>query len=188
VGGIHVGVSAVLSKEMLEKGRAEEFLDFLKRLGVHEAWLSEAKPSLAEYWNKDLLINPEEKAGLMDLQDRYNRKESMTVNYLGHFESREHFGCNAGHKMVYIDAFGDVSPCVFTPMIFGNIREKPLESLFQDMAACFKCSDTCFINTNFELFQKYVSADVKLNREQALAIMREACFGQLPEFFKVYDK
>lgn len=188
VGGIHVGVSAVLSKEMIEKGQVEEFLEFLSGLEIHEAWLSEAKPSVAEYWSKDLLITPEEQARLIDLQDRYNRKKRMTVNYLGHFESKDHFGCNAGHKMVYIDAFGGVSPCVFTPMVFGNIRETPLGSLIQDMNVCFQSSDSCFINTNFELFQTHLLQDGECHREQALKIMEKACFGQLPEFFKIYDK
>jgi MoaA/NifB/PqqE/SkfB family radical SAM enzyme len=188
VGDIHVGVSAVLSKEMLAKNQVEKFLEFLCSLGIHEAWLSEAKPSVAEYWNRALLITPEEQERLMGLQDRYNREGKMTVNYLGHFESKNHFGCNAGHKMVYVDAFGDISPCVFTPMVFGNVREAPVKSLFQEMNACFHSSDSCFINTNFELFQKYVPRDLELNKEQALAIMREACFGQLPGFFKIYDK
>jgi len=44
--GLHVGVSAVLDKEMLRPERVEQFLRFLEGLGVHEAWLSEAKPSI----------------------------------------------------------------------------------------------------------------------------------------------
>ena len=27
--------------------------------------------------------------------------------------------------MIYVDAFGEVSPCVFTPMTFGNVRRAP---------------------------------------------------------------
>ena len=46
----------------------------------------------------------------------------MVINYLGHFEGCESFGCNAGCKMVYVDAFGEVSPCVFLPFSFGNVR------------------------------------------------------------------
>lgn len=188
VGDIHVGISAVLSKEMIVKNQVEEFLEFLAGLEIHEAWLSEAKPSVAEYWNKNLLITPGEQAKLIELQDRYNREGRMTINYLGHFESKDYFGCNAGHKMVYVDAFGDVSPCVFTPLIFGNVRDASVKSLFQEMRARFRSSGSCFINTNFELFQKYVPSDLELNKEQTMTIMREACFGQLPEFFKIYDR
>ena len=65
------------------------------------------------------------------MQDAHNRRsggvaDGMVVNYLGHFEGRENFGCNAGCKMVYVDTFGEVSPCVFLPFSFGNVRERPL--------------------------------------------------------------
>ena len=100
VGGIHVGVSAVISKKMLHSGEVEKFINFLERLGIHEAWLSETKPSLDSYWNSSELITGAEKDILYTLQDRHNRKSGMTVNYLGHFESAKNFGCNAGHKMV----------------------------------------------------------------------------------------
>ena len=58
----------------------------------------------------------------------------MTVNYLGHFEGPGNFGCNAGRKMIYVDAFGEVSPCVFTPMSFGNVRERSLREIWADMS------------------------------------------------------
>ena len=130
VGGIQVGVSAVLSREMIRNDQVEDFLEFLKGLDVHEAWLSEVKPSLEAFWNNNLVITEEERLKLVKLQDRYNAEGKMTVNYLGHFEGKECFGCNAGNKMVYVDAFGEVSPCVFTPL---KLR---------------KCSDR-FTNRNF---------------------------------------
>ena len=106
-------------------------------MGVHEAWLSEAKPSIDAYWNEQQVITEDDRKYLCQLQDRYNKEAKITVNYLGHFEGREHFGCNAGHKMVYIDAFGEVSPCVFTPMTFGNIQDDSIENLFSEMKKCF---------------------------------------------------
>jgi len=188
LGDVHVGVSAVLSKEMIVKNQVEEFLDFLIRLEIHEAWLSEAKPSVAAYWDKALLITPGEKKRLIALQDRTNREGKITVNYLGHFESEEHFGCNAGRKMVYVDAFGDVSPCVFAPMTFGNVRQESVKIIVENMGKYFRPSGSCFINSNFELFQKHAGPSPGLSREASLAVMREACFGGLPEFFRVYEK
>ena len=129
-GGIQVGVSAVISRDMLRSGQVEEFLEFLRGLDIDEAWLCEAKPSVAAFWNEDMVISAAEQQQLAGIQDRANRRAGMTVNYLGHFESREFFGCNAGFKMVFIDACGEVSPCVFTPMTFGNIRQRPLQEIF----------------------------------------------------------
>ena len=107
---------------MIRGGQVEGFLQFLKGLEVDEAWLSEVKPSIEAFWDDNLIITEEDRLKLVRLQDRYNAGGRMTVNYLGHFEGKECFGCNAGHKMVYVDAFGEVSPCVFTPMSFGNVQ------------------------------------------------------------------
>lgn len=186
LGNVHLSVSSVLSRDMIRNGQVEEFLQFLIDLEVHEAWLSEAKPSVAAYWHKELVITEEERLKVCQLQDQYNQMGTITVNYLGHFEGREHFGCNAGHKMVYVDAFGELSPCVFTPMTFGNIREKSIETLFADMKRCFPSEGTCFINKNFELIHKYVRDDAIVSPEDSFALMREVQFEPRSRFFKLY--
>jgi len=186
IGDIHIGVSAVLSRDMIRSGQVEEFLQYLIGLDIHEAWLSEAKPSIDAYWNEELVITEIDRIRLSTLQDRYNEEVNITVNYLGHFEGKEHFGCNAGHKMLYVDAFGEVSPCVFTPMTFGNISETSIQTLFSQMRQYFPSEECCFINKNYKLFQKYIKDDSILCREDSLALMKEVEFGPLSRFFRLY--
>ena len=187
VDGLDVGVSAVLSKEMIRTGQTEEFLAFLETLGVHEAWLSEVKPSVQAFWNDDLVIGEEDRVRLVRLQDQYNKRDGLTVNYLGHFEGREHFGCNAGRKMIYIDAFGGVSPCVFTPMTLGNVRESPVTEIVRDMAARFPSAGSCFVNGNYREFQARSKGEILLPRESSLELMRNVTPGPPAEFFKVFN-
>ncbi len=184
--GLQVGVSAVLSKEMIRRNQTEEFIRFLIGLGVDEAWLSEGKPSVAAFWNEDLVISEDERLRLVHLQDRYNREGKITVNYLGHFEGKEHFGCNAGRKMIYVDAFGEVSPCVFTPMTFGNVRERPLGQIVGEMRNSFASQNRCFINSNFGLIQKLTRDSAPLSRETSLRLLQEVTFGPLARFFELY--
>jgi MoaA/NifB/PqqE/SkfB family radical SAM enzyme len=186
VDGLHVGVSAVLSKDMIKTGQTEEFLGFLKGLGIHEAWLSETKPSVQDFWNDALVITEEERLSLVRLQDRYNQNDGMTVNYLGHFEGREHFGCNAGHKMVYVDAFGEVSPCVFTPLTFGNIQEAPIQDIFKGMKRHFPSDNRCFINKNYQLLRKYSRGRLPVREEDYHEMAKEVQFGRLAKFFELY--
>ncbi len=115
--GLDTGVSAVLTKDMIRTGQAGRLLDYLGTLGIDEAWLSEAKPSSRPFWKEDGVCSEADRRALVELQDRSNRNGGPVVNYLGHFEGPENFGCNAGTKMIYIDAFGEVSPCVFTPTL-----------------------------------------------------------------------
>ena len=184
-GGIHVSVSAVLSKEMLKQDLVDEYLEFLDGLGIHEAWLSETKPSAAAYWKKEMVVTEEERTMLISLQDRYNKQGTMTVNYLGHFEDAQHFGCSAGHKMVYVDAVGEVSPCVFVPMTFGNVTEKSITEIFREMRQRFPVENSCFINKNFEKLQSSPGNHMLIGKEESTKIMNEVEFGPLPKFFRL---
>ena len=186
VGGVHVGVSSVLSREMILNNQVEEFLEFLKGLDIHEAWLSEVKPSLAAFWHNNLVITDEERLKISKLQDRYNAEGKMTINYLGHFEGAECFGCNAGNKMVYVDAFGDVSPCVFTPLNFGNVQTESITSIFTEMKRYFPSGDRCFINNNYRLLQRYSTGQKVLCKQDAVKMLQEAYFGGFSKFNQLY--
>lgn len=185
-GGIHVGVSAVISREMVRLDRVEGFLRFLESLDIDEAWLSEVKPSTAPFWDEDLVFTEEDRLRLVSLQDRYNTEGRMTVNYLGHFEGGECFGCNAGRKMVYVDAFGEVGPCVFTPLSFGNVQSGSLPAIVASMGKRFPSEDTCFINKNYRLLKRYSSGRTILGREDTLAMLEAARFGGLSKFNSLY--
>lgn len=186
VAGLHVGVSAVLSAEMLEEDQVETFLRFLAGLDIHEAWLSEAKPSTAAYQRPELVVTQEQRERLIAIQDRHNKKGGMTVNYLGHFEDSRHFGCSAGHKMVYIDAFGDMSPCVFIPMSFGNVGERSVKEIYQTMQQRFPTESSCFINRNYRLLQGRGSHAGPIDPAAALALMERIQFSPLSKFFSLH--
>lgn len=186
VDGLHVGVSSVLSRSGIRRGETEELLAFLESLGVHEAWISEAKPSLPSFWSEDYVIAEDDRLRLVRLQDAYNKRDGLTVNYLGHFEGREYFGCNAGHKMVYVDAFGDVSPCVFTPMSLGNIRQRPLAEIVREMKSLFPSEESCFMNRNYKLLADVSGGRIPLSPEKARALLRKVGFGPRARFMRLY--
>ena len=83
-------------------------------------------------------------------------------------------------------AFGEVSPCVFVPMTFGNVRERPLHEIVAEMKAHFPSENTCFINKNYKLLQKPLGKQVPVGREDSLAIMKEVKFGEYARFFRSY--
>lgn len=186
--GIHTSVSTVVSREMIHDGQLAVFIEFLRDLGIHEVWLSEAKPTVADFQKEELVITESERLELVRLQDRFNRQGKLTINYLGHFEGSEHFGCNAGNKMVYVDAFGEVSPCVFLPMTFGNIREKPMQDLLSDMRSQFASQGGCFINKHYALVGKYRQSPAPISRAETLALMKEVQAGPPATFSRLYYK
>jgi MoaA/NifB/PqqE/SkfB family radical SAM enzyme len=188
LGGVHVSVSAVLGKGMLREERVEELLGFLADLGIDEAWLSECKPAVQGLWSPDEVISEEERQMLLRVQDRHNRDGGMTVNYLGHFEGRETFGCNAGNKMVYVDAFGNVSPCVFTPISFGNVADRPIDEIYAEMRGCFPTENRCFINTNYALVRKYYRGTSPIPVEETRELMQDVRFGPRARFYELQSR
>jgi len=185
IGGIHVGVSAVISKKMFNSGEVEKFISFLEGLDIHEAWLSETKPSIESFWKSSEQVTEAEKNKLSALQDRYNSKSGMVVNYLGHFEGAQNFGCNAGHKMISIGPFGEVSPCVFIPMSFGNVKDRSIKDIWSEMRIKFPSEETCFINKNYGLLKKHYKGKMPTDPVDSARIMDEVSFGQPSRFIKI---
>jgi MoaA/NifB/PqqE/SkfB family radical SAM enzyme len=186
--GLDTGVSAVLSKEMVTKGETATFVAFLEGLGVHEIWLSETKPSVQAFWDEALLITDAERNALIALQDRHNREGGATLNYLGHFESADHFGCTAGRKMVYVDAFGEVSPCVFMPMTFGNIRQRPLAEIVDEMRRAFRLGSTCCISSHWALLRERAAGGLPLPPEQSREMVKGVSFTPASRFFALHER
>ena len=42
-------------------------------------------------------------------------------------------GCLAANIQYYVSAYGEVSPCDFAPLSFGNIRSEPLRAIWKKM-------------------------------------------------------
>jgi MoaA/NifB/PqqE/SkfB family radical SAM enzyme len=185
--GMHVSVSAVLSREMIRNNETERLVDFLAGLGVHEAWLSEMKPSTPEGWGGQNVITDDDRMTLVRLQDRLNREGRITVNYLGHFEGREHFGCTAGDKMVYVDAFGEVGPCVFIPLSHGNVMHEPVATIYERMRRVARASNGCFINRNYGLIRDRFEGTLPIKGQVAREIAEQAAVGPPARFFELHN-
>jgi MoaA/NifB/PqqE/SkfB family radical SAM enzyme len=46
-------------------------------------------------------------------------------------------GCIAGYQTLFIDASGEICPCDFTPLSFGNIKETPITEIWTQMKEYF---------------------------------------------------
>jgi len=88
--------------------------------------------------------------------------------------------------MIYVDAFGEVSPCVFTPMSFGNIRTRPVRIIYDEMRRLFPSAGSCFMNRNHALLWRHGGGELPMEREKALGMMKEVKFGPPSVFQRIY--
>lgn len=84
--------------------------------------------------------------------------EGPRVTALPYLMGPEMFGCFAGNRWMHIASTGDVLPCPYTPLTFGNIRDKPLAEIWSAMGkhpAYKKQSMVCMMRDP-EFRQKYI--------------------------------
>ena len=93
-----------------------------------------------------------------------------------------------GTKMIYIDAFGEVSPCVFAPMSFGNVRERPLAEIWSEMRERFAPGSSCFVIDNHRLLRKRVDGRLPLPPEASREMMKDVRFGAPGRFVGLLGK
>jgi len=134
--GMLVGTSTYITRPDLHKGAFDKHIDLAVRLGVHQAFVFDTVPTGAFLGETELVLTPEDRVLLRELTKKQNAAESGPgVMGQSWVNSCEGFGCFAGFHQLYVTAMGDVCPCDFTPISFGNIRKEPLDKIWKRMRA-----------------------------------------------------
>ncbi len=105
--------------------------------------------------NHDVLIKAEDAAYLEELREKYPllRRDVWSVpGSVG--------GCPAVTRSMYIIPTGDVLPCLFVHVSFGNIKEESLEIILERMLKVKEFttfSDICLAGEDMTFIDKYLS-------------------------------
>ncbi len=137
--GILTYVNFCAHEEIINSNELFKYYDFVKSLNVSLIELLEPKPC-GGYINKnpDDLINEKEKEKLYEFTLTGNTKKQYKnyplIYYLAHIEGKNQMGCMMGGlSHFYIDSAGNVNPCVFMPVSFGNIMKEDFNSIYKRM-------------------------------------------------------
>ena len=79
-------------------------------------------------------------------------------------EDKAVFGCTAGGTdRFYINAKGDLQPCEFLNLSFGNIRVDEFEDIYQKMRGCFAWGGECSLceSCSKEIYKLYLENGLK---------------------------
>ena len=146
--GLYTMTQTLADRDALLSGRLLDLVKFSGDIGAHEVRILETMPTgrLARI-APDRLMTPADRAELLRFHAAANRlKHLPKVSVFAHTEDASRFGCGAGTQHSYIDATGNLYPCDFVPLAFGNIRETPVAALWQDMHhAIGKPRQTCML-------------------------------------------
>ncbi|MFC1631450.1 radical SAM/SPASM domain-containing protein [Candidatus Omnitrophota bacterium] len=126
--GIKVGIISVVTKQSLLRGDTKKIIQLGKDLGVFRVQL--LTPMLVGRWHKskELKLTKEEMKQFLSLL------ESDFVFWEDTSDGTAPFFCATMAKgNMATTVYGDVQPCCYIPITFGNVRNEPLKTITERM-------------------------------------------------------
>jgi MoaA/NifB/PqqE/SkfB family radical SAM enzyme len=112
----------------------EEFYNLAVDLGMHELSIYEIIAVGRWLDHEDEVIGEKDISRLEKFQKTMNSKpEGPRVTAFPYFMGPSLFGCFAGRRWMHVASDGEVMPCAYTPLSFGNICEDSLEAIWKRM-------------------------------------------------------
>lgn len=110
--------------------------------------------------HEDEVISEKDVSRLQSFQKSTNSKpEGPRVTAFPYFMGPELFGCFAGRRWMHVASDGEVMPCAYTPLSFGNVSEEPLETIWRRMGKhnAYKKDDAAYcMMRNPEFRKEYI--------------------------------
>jgi MoaA/NifB/PqqE/SkfB family radical SAM enzyme len=150
--GLHVSLQIVPTEDDLVDGGLEEKVGFARKHGLS---VNFNFPARCGGWknNKRVPLS----------QDKFGKVYKLfsetwvTNDTLNSISGKRR--CPAVKSVVYITAQGDVIPCAYVPLSWGNIRERALHDIIKDMQKSptyGKAYDHCVAGENPEWVNRYI--------------------------------
>ncbi|MBI5578839.1 MAG: radical SAM protein [Deltaproteobacteria bacterium] len=166
--GMQVLVGGVVTHQNL---RTESLRTLIERVNAMGAifLFNIATPSGRWKDSEQYLLRGDDRVYLRQLMSRY----PMTST--DHEPGRNRIGCPAGMEKIYITAYGDVIPCPFIHIAFGNVRDTALV----DIVACMQ---------NVPFFSAYqdlcIAGESREFHRQALKPLHDGRFTAFPVSYR----
>ncbi|WP_094227834.1 radical SAM/SPASM domain-containing protein [Methanolobus psychrotolerans] len=155
--GILADLFVVVSPDNIDD--LDEFYNFATDMGMQEMSIYEIIAVGRWMGHEDEVITAKDVEYLGKFQKSMNKKEDgPRVTAFPHFMGPDQFGCFAGRRWMHATAGGDILPCAYTPLSFGNIREEKLAAIWERLGRheAYKCSAEYCMMRNPEFRSKYI--------------------------------
>lgn len=122
--------------QMVRSGELEQIYELARDIGVHELTVWEPHPTWNYINDSSIMLNKKDREKINSLYERANnQEEGPRVFYNNKFESPPLFGCMAGDRWLNLIHSGDVTPCTYVPISFGNIKKDSLKKIWKRMSS-----------------------------------------------------
>jgi len=136
--GLYPYVMTVATPELVEGDGIPLLVDVAREAGAMEVRLLEPMPVGAMAGEKDRLTRGRHRRKAMQHQLELAKRDDLPVFSTAAYRGRAAaFGCMSGCGHLYIDGSGEVCPCNYIPLSFGNVITQPLDAVFSRVGKCF---------------------------------------------------
>ena len=140
--GLLVGLSTYATNQSSHEGKLTRLAALAADWGVHEITVLDVIPTGRLIRRDDLLLTEESREILMRegraIYKKYKGRPRIVTQTLAGsgfrgFGFTKSVGCLAGSYEFHVTAYGDFTPCDFTPLRFGNVRTESLAQLWKNL-------------------------------------------------------
>jgi len=173
----------VVTKQLLDS--IFDFLGFAEKMKVDEVRILEPVPC-GRLIKEKIMLSDEDREKLIDVHKIANRSSKYPrVSVFPYIESKHMIGCTAGIDHLYVDASGDVCPCDFTPLSFGNIKTESIKTILERMHTYFdRPREKCFMAEHYQEIAKEFDDKLPLSVEKSIEICRRCKPSESTDFYK----
>lgn len=171
--GLYVQILSIATRDNVRDGGLRKLVELARKLGVD---INIIFASSVGAWRErqSLLLTDEDHRRVMG--DLISLKHVRWEGDSGYLKS----ACPAGAEKMYVTAYGDVLPCDFIQISFGNVREEPLRDIWERMRrvkpfrerqkVCISSVDRDFIDKYLAPLNRYPGRPVPWNSLPACRI------------------
>jgi len=153
--GILTDMFVVVSPDNIDE--LEDFYTLAENKGMHEMSLYEIIAVGRWLDHEDETIGPNDVDRLGRFQKEKNKlRDGPRITAFPFFMGPDMFGCFAGRRWVHITSGGDVLPCAYTPLKFGNIRDEPLKDIWKRMGKTYRKTPPSCLMRDKEFRNRYI--------------------------------
>lgn len=149
--GIVTAINFCPTAEVIKTGGVEKLMELAKELDVSLVQTIHAKPAGGWLYEKDEIYGDEEMMRKLHHYHYLYNTSKIADQYpsilFQVFEEGEHaFGCTAGGvERFYLNHEGEVSPCEFLNVSYGNVADEPFLDIFKRMRKDFNKPGTSWL-------------------------------------------
>jgi len=173
--GLEVAANTCILREDYFNGNFQRIAALAKDLGISIIQLIKPKPSGGwlgadlNYFSEQDLYFIEDTVNRFNNEKEYREYPFIYAQIID--EKSDMFGCTAGGTdRFYINAKGDVQPCEFLNISFGNIKAEDFDLIYQRMRNAFEKSGDKWL---CETCSKHIASVVKENNISVLPLSKE---------------